>query len=193
MQRPQGEFSIFGRYQDADLDLGCRNHLDVDALVGQRLKHLLGDPGMAAHADADDRDLDDIRIGLECGETDRVFPLLQHGHSPVELGARHGEGEIGGASILGSALYDHVDVDRVVGERTKYGRRDARPVRHLLHGDLGFVAAVRDAAHNLLFHDLVFVDHQRSGGVGKARQHLHAHPVVHRHLDRARLQHLGAL
>ena len=27
----------------------------------------------------------------------------------------------------------------------------------------------------------------------EARQHLHAHPVVHRHLDRARLQHLGAL
>ena len=26
----------------------------------------------------------------------------------------------------------------------------------------------------------------------KARQHLHAHPMRHRHLDRARLQHLGA-
>ena len=31
------------------------------------------------------------------------------------------------------------------------------------------------------------------GASAKARQHLHAHAMVHRHLDRARLQHLGAL
>ena len=131
--------------------------------------------------------------GFSAAKPIALRPFFEHRHGAVEIGARDGEGEVGGAAVLRDVLHDHVDIDRMVGERAEDGRRDARPVGHLLHGDLGFVAAVRDAAHNLLFHDLVFVDHQGSGGIGKARQHLHAHPVVHRHLDRARLQHLGAL
>ena len=62
----------------------------------------------------------------------------------------------------------------------------------LMQRHLRFVAAVGDAADHFLFHDLILVDDQRSGRVGEARQHLHAHAMVHRHLDRAGLQHLGA-
>ena len=49
---------IFLGDQDAHLDLGRRDHLDVDTLFGQGLEHPLGHAGVAAHADADDRHLD---------------------------------------------------------------------------------------------------------------------------------------
>src|ERR1041385_3460238 len=61
------------------------------------------------------------------------------------------------------------------------------------HGDLRFVAAVGEAADDPLFHDLILVDYKRPGRVGKGRQNLKAHPVVHRQLDRARLQYPRAL
>ena len=67
------------------------------------------------------------------------------------------------------------------------GRSGTRPQR-----DLRVVARVGDAGDILLFHDLVLVHHQRARHVGEARQHLNAHPLVHRQLDAAGLQHLGA-
>ena len=87
MQRAQRELGVFGRDQHADLDLGGRDHLDVDALVGQRLEHLLGDAGMAAHADADDRDLDDVRNRASARSKPIASPLLfEHRHGAVEIG-----------------------------------------------------------------------------------------------------------
>ena len=47
-------------------------------LLGQGLEHLLRDAGMAAHADADDRNLDDVGIGLQRLEAERLAPLLEH-------------------------------------------------------------------------------------------------------------------
>ena len=57
VQRAQRQLGIFLGDQHADLDLRGRDRVDVDALVGQRREHLLRDAGMAAHADADHRDL----------------------------------------------------------------------------------------------------------------------------------------
>ena len=47
MQRPQRKLGIFLGDEDAHLDLGGRDHLDVDALFGERLEHLLRDAARA--------------------------------------------------------------------------------------------------------------------------------------------------
>src|SRR6201999_2369474 len=54
MKGADGQFDIFLGDQDADFDLGCRDHLDVDALVGKRTEHGRGNAGMRTHTDADD-------------------------------------------------------------------------------------------------------------------------------------------
>ena len=46
--------------------------------VGQRLERLGGDAGMAAHADADHRDLGDVGRAVEPVEADRVLGLVEH-------------------------------------------------------------------------------------------------------------------
>src|SRR5215472_5505986 len=193
VERAKSEFGVFLGDEDAHLYLGRGDHLDVDVLFGERLEHLLRHAGMAAHADADHGNLHHIGIWLQRLEPERRALLLQHLDGAVEVGLADGKGEIGEASILGDVLHDHVDVDRMLGEWAENGRGDAGPIRHPNQRDLRLVAAIGDTAHHLLFHDLVLVDHQRSGSVLEARQHLHAHAMVHRHLDRARLQHLGAL
>ncbi len=52
-----------------DLDLRGRDHLDVDAVVGERAEHLGRDAGVAAHAEPDDRHLGDVR--RPCGRPRR--------------------------------------------------------------------------------------------------------------------------
>ena len=44
---PHREFGVFGGYQDADLDLGGRDHLYVYPLAGQGLEHLQRHAGVA--------------------------------------------------------------------------------------------------------------------------------------------------
>ena len=53
---------------------------------------------------------------------------LDQGERALEIGGRHGEGDVGGAAVLGDVLDDHVDVDGGVGERAEDRRGDARPV-----------------------------------------------------------------
>ena len=132
------------------------------------MEHILGDAGMAAHADADDRHLDDIGIGLQRVEAERLAATLENLHGAVEIGARDRESQVGFA-VRGDILHDHVDVDCVVGERAEDRRRHAGPVGDALYGDLRFVAAVSDAADHPFFHDLILVDYERPGRVGKAR------------------------
>src|SRR6185437_14364803 len=57
MQRAHRQFGIGGIDQHRELDLGGRDGADIDAAFRQRLKRHGGDAGVAAHADADDRDL----------------------------------------------------------------------------------------------------------------------------------------
>src|ERR1700722_19587792 len=60
MQRAYGQLGVFGADEDGDFYLAGGNHLDVDALAGERRKHRAGDAGVAAHAGADHADLGDI-------------------------------------------------------------------------------------------------------------------------------------
>ncbi len=57
----------------------------------------LRDAGMAAHADADDRNLDDVGIGLQSREAETGAALLEHLDGAVEIGLGDGEGQVGRA------------------------------------------------------------------------------------------------
>ena len=62
MQGPDGQFQVFLLDYDRNLDFGCRNHPDIDRLIGQGTKHATGYARMRPHADTDQRDLGDVRI-----------------------------------------------------------------------------------------------------------------------------------
>src|SRR3546814_11611083 len=66
---------------------------DVDAFLGQRLEHALGDAGVAAHADADDRHLHHVGIADHDADAEAAAPLVQHLQRAVEIALRHGEGD----------------------------------------------------------------------------------------------------
>src|SRR5579872_273061 len=59
MEGTERQFRIFLGDEDAHLDLGGGNHLDIDPLLGQGAEHLLRHAGVRAHADPDHRDLGD--------------------------------------------------------------------------------------------------------------------------------------
>src|SRR5579885_129551 len=111
VQAAYGELGVLLGDQHADLDLRGGDHLDVDSLLGQGVEHALGDAGMAAHADADDRDLDDIGVGLQMLEFQRLVALLQDAHGPLEVGLGDGEGDVGVFAAARDVLDDHVHVD----------------------------------------------------------------------------------
>ena len=59
VQHAHSKFQVLLVDHHRDLDLRGGDHLDVDALLGQRAEHLAGDADVGAHADADHRDLGD--------------------------------------------------------------------------------------------------------------------------------------
>src|SRR5208282_979372 len=91
MQRAQRQLGVLLGDQHAHLDLGGRDHQDVDVLLRQRRKHLLRHAGVAAHADADDRDLDHVRIGLERGIAERLLLRLERLYRARQIGFGDGE------------------------------------------------------------------------------------------------------
>src|SRR3954447_411097 len=78
MQRANREFRIFGVDQQRELYFGGRDGADVDPALGQRLEGPGGDPGMAAHANADDRDFGDIAGPVDAIVADFPLCLGQH-------------------------------------------------------------------------------------------------------------------
>ena len=151
---------------------------------------------MAAHADADGRDLHHIIGALQGGEADVAAHPFQHGAGPFEIRLGHREGDVGGLRVIGDDLNDHVHIDIGFGEGHEDGRRDAGLVGNAAQGQLRLVAREGDSGDDLLFHDVLLVTNERTGlGVRRiveGRAHEGLHLVHHRHLDGANLQHLGA-
>ena len=169
------------------------NHLDVDALAGERRKHRAGDAGVAAHAGADHADLGDIGIGQQFQVADRLLVLAQQILSARQVGAADGEGKVG-AAVVGDVLHDHVDVDAGLGRAARRSRRRCRadPAPGA-RSDLQLPRGNRRCPRRLpfpRFHHLIA--HKSSRQVLEAGQHLHPHPFLHRQFDAAGLQHLGA-
>src|ERR1700722_19537453 len=57
VQRAHRALDVLARDHARDLDRRGRDHVDVDALLGEHREHARGDAGVRAHAGADDRDL----------------------------------------------------------------------------------------------------------------------------------------
>src|SRR4029078_8091546 len=87
MQSPHRKLGIGSIDQYADFDLRGRNRLDIDAFFGKGAEHLGGNAGVAAHADADGRDLGDVRGAAQIGITDGLPRLLKPLDGAVEIGA----------------------------------------------------------------------------------------------------------
>src|SRR5512135_2797041 len=144
VQHAHGELEVLLVDHDRDLDLGGRDHLDVDALAGQRLEHLGREPDVRAHADADDGHLGDPVVTDDFACLERLAALrLEHAHRLLVLVAIDREREIG-VTRRADVLHDHVDVDVGRGDRAEDRVGDAGPVLDAHHRDLGFVAVERD-------------------------------------------------
>ena len=62
VQCAHSQLQVFLFDDHRNLDFRCGDHLDIDALLGQRFEHATGNAGMRAHADADDGHLGDLGI-----------------------------------------------------------------------------------------------------------------------------------
>src|SRR5262249_31741022 len=78
MQRAHCEFGESSVNQKRKLYLGGGNSANIDGSLGQSLERLRRDAGMAAHADADHRNLGDIGGAVEPGVTDRTLGFGDH-------------------------------------------------------------------------------------------------------------------
>ena len=148
---------------------------------------------MAAHADADDRDLGDAVVAQHILVADGLAGAFDDLDRVIEVGLGDGKGEVRGFVLFRDVLHDHVDVDAGLGQGAENGGGDAGAVGHPAQRNFGFVAGIGDATDDLLFHDLILIYDQGSGGGAEARQDLYPHAVVHGHDDGAGLQDLGAL
>src|ERR1700730_2313806 len=70
MQRSDRQFRIRGFDQNREFYFGGRNRPNIDAFFRQRLEGERGHAGMAAHADADRRNLHDIACPVQTGKAD---------------------------------------------------------------------------------------------------------------------------
>ena len=129
------------------------------------------DAGMAAHADADDRDLGDVGRALDRLIADRCSRASS---STFCARSKSAIGTVKVMSVsravLGDVLDDHVDIDVGLGERHEHRRGDARLVGDPAQRDLGLVLGIGDAGDDLLFHDLVLVADEGSGRAVGARE-----------------------
>ena len=108
-------------------------------------ERLGGDAGMAAHADADHRNLGDVGGAVEPGIADRLLRLGDGVERALVVRGRHGEGQVGGLAVGRDVLHDHVDIDVGLGQRTENRRRDAGLVLDLADRDLRLVPGEGDA------------------------------------------------
>ena len=68
MQRLHGLLGVTDAGHDGDANLGSRDHLDVDAALGEGSKESCGDARMRAHARTDERHLGDLLVDDEVFE-----------------------------------------------------------------------------------------------------------------------------
>ena len=170
MQRLHGKFHILAVDQNRDLDLRSADHLDVHIFSRQSGEHLGGHPDLAAHANADDRNLGHIRVGyqLAIGEFASALGFFHGLARALHLIGRQAEGHVsigalvGGVVQLRDVLDDHVHIHTGFGQGAEDGRGDAGAVFNLDQRHLRLVAAVGDARNNFRFHDFVLVADQSS-------------------------------
>lgn len=140
VQGADGEFCVFAVDQDGDFDFRCGDDFDIDVLVREGFEHGLRDTRMGAHADADNGDFRDIRVGFDAGKTDLFLGAFQGCQRFVEVTLADREGQIGGIVRAGNTLHDHVDDDIGVGHGAADFGDHAGRIFQFEQCDLGFVA-----------------------------------------------------
>src|SRR5271157_845298 len=77
-----------------DLDLARGDHLDVDALLGQRAEHPLSHAGLRGHAKTDNRDLRHLVVAIVAFGPQRPDGLLHGAYGLRQFVARDGERDV---------------------------------------------------------------------------------------------------
>ncbi len=102
----------FGRvtivYHAGNLDFRGTDHMNIDALVPQRLKHPSSDSSMVTHAHPDDRYLGNILITGDIQISPFFFHPLQDTNSRLTIQPGNGKAQVGQACVAGAALNDHI-------------------------------------------------------------------------------------
>ena len=197
MQRAHSLVDVLLVDDAGDLDGRGADHVQVDAEVGQRLEHLGGDAGVAAHTGADQADLGDLRVGVVLSCAELLDDLLERLVGGGDVLDRDRARDVAVAALAG-VLDDGVDVDVGVGQRGEDASRDARPVGDSAQRDLGLVGGVADGPDDGLFQLLFDVHSVASVGdpgaldVREAGAHVDGDVVLARVLDRAQGEHLRA-
>ncbi|CAH1659911.1 hypothetical protein CHELA20_53138 [Hyphomicrobiales bacterium] len=163
MKRANGELGISRIDQHRELDLRCGDRADVDALLGQRLECSRRDAGVAAHTDADGRNLDHIGRALERRKADLRPRGLEDALGSLEIRRSHRKGDIRGGGIVRNHLDDHVHIDVGFGQWHEDRRRDAGLVGHAPQGDLGLVLGIGDTRDHVTFQDILLIADERAG------------------------------
>ena len=115
--------------RDADRRRG--DHLDVDALGGQRIEQVRRDARMGLHAGPHERHLRDLVVDREPLGPDLLHDPLHHGLQTGNVGEGRGEGEVGRAFVrLPFCTIIMSDADAIPGHGTENHGRYTRPVRH---------------------------------------------------------------
>src|SRR5215475_14698082 len=80
VERVQGahrQVGLISLDQHREFDLGCGDGENIDFLLRKSLEGLCRDAGMAAHADADNRDLGDVGRSVKPFEADCTLRLVE--------------------------------------------------------------------------------------------------------------------
>ncbi len=187
-----------GRFGDAPLfndhsrfDFACGNHLDVDGAGAEGFKQLCGHARVRAHSDADNGELCDAVLGMECAGADFFDDGLEGGLGLWKFVFGQGEGDVCGA-LNADILDDHVDDHSRRGQRRKNAGGRSGLVGDMGDGDFGLVFFNAHAPYHDGFHAFGFFFHNGSWVVVKAGAHLEGDAEFFREFHRAALHDLGA-
>ena len=136
---------VVGVDEDGDLDLGGRDHANVDLSVVERLEHLGRNARVALHACADDGDLGNIIV-----EEDLIRAVVEHvildGVDRV-LTSVLGDGEADVLLVVVTdGLENDVDVDVLLGKSGEHLERDSGNIGNALDRDPCDFSILGDAA-----------------------------------------------
>ena len=157
----------------------------------ERGEHPARHAGVAAHPDADDRDLGHAVVGHDALGADLRGDAGEHALGALPVAARQREGDVRQA-VAADVLHDHVDDDVLAAERAEHLRGDARAVGHAQDRHLGLGPVVGDAGDHDVFHAVVLPRHERARVRLERRADVDRHAELLGELDGAGLQHLGA-
>ena len=176
--------------EDGDLDLGCGDHLDVDAGGVEGIEHAGRGAGVGLHAGADNRDLRDALVDDDVV----LFDLGEALHDAVSrefrIVFRDGEGDVLGAATA-RGLQDDIDVDFLRSKFREQVECDAGLVFQSEDGKAGDIAVFGDASDEHLLHFGDLLNHGTGDGI-EAGKDFQFDVVFLRHFDGTVVQDLGA-